>query len=242
MAMKTLSKFALPIIALASLAGMTAEILKLMDIGTCASGNTAYVVAQQCPDGTGTTILILTGCIIAFTFSTIAISFSDFAAGAFWFGLLFVVLGGAFLYSAITSDTNGAGVGYFIGPLFLLMGIVPLFMGARDMIESLGEDQDPVPAAASGLSAQLAGSISSANKMRGTTPAVGGAFMPAQGVAPAASAVPPATPPPPKQPAKNPPSASEFVEQVAELDKLRQAGALTQAEFTAAKAKLLRGE
>jgi hypothetical protein len=219
MAMKTLSRFALPLIALASLVGMTIEILKLMDIGTCASGNTAYVVAQQCPDGTGTTILILTACIIVFTFSTIAISFSDFAAGAFWFGLLFVVLGGAFLYAAVTSDTNGAGVGYLIGPLFLIMGIVPLFMGTRDMIESLGDgNEDSVPIAASGL------------------------LVPAQGVAPAASAVPPATPPPPKQPARNPPSATEFVAKVAELDKLRQAGALTEAEFTAAKAKILRGE
>src|SRR5882672_8275005 len=181
MAMKTLSKFALPVVALASLVGMTIEILKLMDVGTCASGNTAYVVAQQCPDGTGTTILILTGCIIVFTFSTIAISFTDFAAGAFWFGLLFVVLGGAFLYSAITSDTTGAGVGFIIGPLFLLMGIVPLFMGVRDMIESIGESDDPPPSAIAGLSAQLAGSVSSANKMRGsTTPVVGGPFMPAQ--------------------------------------------------------------
>jgi hypothetical protein len=240
--MKTLGKIALPLIALASLAGMTIELLKLMDVGTCASGNTAYVVAQQCPDGTGTSILILTGCIIAFTFSTIAISFSDFGAGAFWFGLLFVVLGGAFVYAALTSDSNGAGVGFIIGPLFLLMGIVPLIMGAREMIDALGEGDDPPPNAAAGLSAQLAGSISSANKMRATTPAIGGPFVPATGVAPAASAVPPATPPAPKKPAKNPPSATEFVEQVAELDKLRQAGALTQAEFTAAKAKLLRGE
>jgi hypothetical protein len=174
--MKTLAKILLPLIALASLAGMTIQILKLMEVGTCASGNTAYVIANECPDGTGTTIFILAACIIAFSFATFIIGFSDFAAGAFWFGLLFVVLGGAFVHSAMTVDTDGAGVGYIIGPVFILMGIFPLVLGGKDMIETLfeGDDPPPAPTAMTGLNAQLAGSVASANKMRGiSTPPTG---------------------------------------------------------------------
>jgi hypothetical protein len=234
--MKTIAKIALPLLALASLAGMTVEILKLMEVGTCASGNTAYVIANPCPKGTGTTILILTACIIVYTCVMIAISFSDFAAGAFWFGMLFVVLGGAFVYAAVTSDTNGAGVGYIIGPIFILMGVFPLFAGAKDMIESHGDDESaPAPTAANGVAAQLSGSISSVNKMRAATT---GPFNPAVGIVPASNGVSLSTSPPP---AKRPPSASEFVDQVKELDALRQKGALTQSEFESAKSKLLRG-
>ena len=93
--------------------------------GSCASGG-PYVSARPCPDGTGTVALILTASIIVYVIATIAAAFQDQAAGGFWFGMLLTVLGGAFLASAITDHApQDGGVGWFLGALFLAMGVLP---------------------------------------------------------------------------------------------------------------------
>jgi hypothetical protein len=116
---------AISLVALASLAAMTYAIWELVAVGTCASGG-PYVSARECPAGTGATALILTGSILVYVIATIAASFQDQAAGGFWFGMLFTVLGGAFLASAITDHApSDGGVGWFLGALFLAMGILP---------------------------------------------------------------------------------------------------------------------
>jgi hypothetical protein len=116
---------AISLVALAALATMTYAIWELVAVGTCASGG-PYVSARECPDGTGVTSLILTASILVYVTATIAAAFQDQAAGGFWFGMLFTVLGGAFLASAITNHAPGdGGVGWFLGALFLAMGILP---------------------------------------------------------------------------------------------------------------------
>jgi len=116
---------AISLVALAALAAMTYAIWILMGIGTCASGG-PYVSQRECPTGTGAVALILTGSIILYVIATIAASFQSQAAGGFWFGMLFTVLGGGFLASAISHHApDDGGVGWFLGALFLAMGILP---------------------------------------------------------------------------------------------------------------------
>lgn len=242
--MKTVAKVLVPLIAVASLAGLTLGVLDLMEIGTCASGG-PYVSARECPDSTGTSILIVSACASIYILVAIIASFSNLGAAAFWFGLLFTVLGASFLYAEIAGKTNGGGgVGYIIGPIFLLMGVLPMIGGAKSLIDDIGEQDDPtVPAAGSWMrpatgQAPAGFGIATGAPVHpgdatpsGYTPvAVGAGLKPA---AAAAAAAPPA-------PAE-PPSAMDFVEKVKELDGLRSKGVLTQAEFEAAKKKLLEG-
>lgn len=243
--MKTVARILVPLVALASLAGLTLGVLDLMETGTCASGG-PYVSARECPDGTGTTILLVSGCAAIYILVTIAASFSNLGAAAFWFGLLFTVLGTGFLYAEIAGTTNGSGgVGYIIGPIFVLMGILPMLGGAKSMIDDIGAPDDPVaPAAARWMrpaTGQAPGGFGIATGApvhpgdatpTGYTPvAVGAGMKPAD-----APATAPAAPAPKAQT-----SALDFVNQVKELDELRSKGALTQAEFEAAKKKILEG-
>lgn len=247
--MKTVAKVLVPLVAVASLVALTVGVLDLMEVGTCASGG-PYVSARECPDGTGTTIAIVAACASVYIVVTIVASFSNLGAGAFWFGLLFTVLGAGFLYAEIAGKTNGSGgVGYIIGPIFLLMGILPLIGGAKSLIDDVGAPNEPAsPAAGSwmrpatgqphaGFAIATGAPVAPAEATpSGYTPvAVGAGMKPG----PAAPVTPVTSPEPPAPSA--PPSAMDFVEKVKELDELRSKGALTQAEFEAAKKKLLDG-
>ena len=47
------------VVFLASLVLFDLKLLALLDIGTCASGNQPFEVANPCPNGTGTEVLLL---------------------------------------------------------------------------------------------------------------------------------------------------------------------------------------
>jgi hypothetical protein len=132
-------------VLLASLAAMVAGLLDLLQIGTCASGG-PYVSARECPGGTGTAALLVGAGGTVYCVASIVAAFRSFAAGGFWFGLLFVVLGGAFLEAQLTGhvDKSGGGVGWFLGGLFLAMGIGPLIAGALGVWRERGDDE-PAP-------------------------------------------------------------------------------------------------
>ncbi|MDX6655294.1 MAG: hypothetical protein QOH62_87 [Solirubrobacteraceae bacterium] len=190
------------LVGVAALALTCFELVKLMDIGTCASGG-PYVSARQCPDGTGSKMLILTGAIFAFTIALIASG-----QGMFFFGLLFCALAAVFVRGGITEDSFGA-VGFGVGGLFAIMGLVPLVMAIRGWFDG---DSSEGKSRAAGIAAFTQ--------------------MAQQGVvAPSAAVF--ATPPPAPQ------SQPNTVSQLEELAALRDRGVLTDGEFQAQKARLL---
>jgi hypothetical protein len=97
--------------------------------GTCASGNTAYTIAVQCPENAVVFLpwVIFTGLI--------AVGIAVGLAGGIGFQLrvwawpiLFGVLGGLFL-------VGGGVVGYLIGALFIIMALVPLVIELRASVQ-----------------------------------------------------------------------------------------------------------
>jgi hypothetical protein len=112
------------LVGVAALALTCFELVKLMEVGTCASGG-PYVSARQCPDGTGSRMLILTGAIFAFTIALIASG-----QGMFFFGLLFCALAAVFIRGGLTDDSFGP-VGFGVGGLFAIMGLIPIAMAIR---------------------------------------------------------------------------------------------------------------
>jgi hypothetical protein len=130
-------------IAVGALALMCFEIAKLMDIGTCASGG-PYVSANECPAGTGTRILLLTVAILVYTVAIIGSG-----QGMFFYGLLFVALSAMFIRGAVTDD-GFAAVGYGVGGLFAIMGLVPMVMAIRGWFSG---DDDAARTRAAGIAA-----------------------------------------------------------------------------------------
>jgi Short C-terminal domain len=119
------------VIAVAALALTCIELTKLMDIGTCASGG-PYVSARPCPDGTGGRMLLLMGAILVYTVALIASG-----QGMFLFGLLFIALAAVFVRGGITDDDFGA-VGFGVGGMFAVMGLVPMVLAIRGWLD--GDD------------------------------------------------------------------------------------------------------
>jgi hypothetical protein len=130
-------------IALAALALACLELAKLMDVGTCASGG-PYVSARECPDGTGARMLLLTGAIVVYTVALIASG-----QGMFLFGLLFVALAAVFVRGGITDDDFGP-VGFGVGGMFAVMGVVPMALAIRGW---LADDDGAARTRAAGIAA-----------------------------------------------------------------------------------------
>jgi hypothetical protein len=113
-------------------------LIHVMKIGTCASGNTPYVIANPCPSGTGGYVLMIVGGILA---ATIGIMIGGFGgAGMIVWAALFLGSGCALLINALTAQGLSAGAksaGYIVGGIFIPMGAVPLlwmlFSGAGSL-------------------------------------------------------------------------------------------------------------
>jgi hypothetical protein len=104
-------------------------IIGVMSVGgTCASGNTPYVIATQCPDTTSFIFPGIAGALISLIFGI------GFAGGIgvqlrVWaWPILFGVLGGLFLLA-------GGGVGYGVGAMFVIMALVPLVIELRASVQ-----------------------------------------------------------------------------------------------------------
>lgn len=136
--------FLLSLVLLAALGAMAYGIVGLLETGTCASGG-PYVSARPCPDGTGAKMAYTMAGSFVFILGTIAASFRSFSAGVFWFGTLFTGLGATFLYAQLAGrvDSSGGGVGWFLGGLFLLMGVGPLIGGAVALWRGRHDDDEP---------------------------------------------------------------------------------------------------
>lgn len=129
---------------LASLAAIAYGITGLTEVGTCADGG-PYVSTRPCPDGTGAKIALVSGGLIVFVLGSITASFRSFSAGAFWFGALFTVLGTTFIVAEATNKAaeSGGGVGWFLGGLFLFMGVLPMLGGIKGLLDERHDDTPP---------------------------------------------------------------------------------------------------
>ena len=117
------------VIGLVMLAGGTGglgyALVRLIHTGTCASGNTPYVIERQCPSGTGVLIGLLIGGLLV---ALIGVGVAGIGL-AFPGGLAFAGAGAAMLYAGATapSDAPGAAAaGYSVGGTFLAMGLAYL--------------------------------------------------------------------------------------------------------------------
>jgi hypothetical protein len=191
------------------------KLVSLLETGTCASGNVPYEIAPgyECPDDTGTDILLLVGSIFGGLIGAGLFAFRGeppwgggrrrlggmFGAGTFAWGLFFSATGATSLYASLTNDSiqnsNGGELGgIIVGATFLLMGVPALLIALGSLIKGFGgRDERPVGATAAGASAGLGGMVS---RMSG-------------------------------------------IAKLERLQKLRESGALTDAEFDREKAKIL---
>jgi hypothetical protein len=104
-------------------------ILGVMSVGgTCASGQTAYVIAHQCPDSTNFIFPGIIGGLIAVGLAVALAGGIGFQLRVWAWPILFGVLGGVFLLA-------GQLVGYLIGAMFIIMALVPLVLELRASVQ-----------------------------------------------------------------------------------------------------------
>jgi len=206
------------------------KLLDLMQTGTCASGG-PYVSARPCPPGTGTDVLLLMASIFAgligawiFALRGVRPGGSGRGGGGFSDGLLawsvyFVGTGAYALYSVLTDDSlepDATTGGLIVSGTFLLLGLPALV--ALIWLWAIHRDDPPVddrfsPSTPQSLVSQLAAARSATS---GWTPT-----------------------PAPIQTAPAPEAGPDPIAQVERLQRLRESGALTEAEFEAQKRRVL---
>jgi hypothetical protein len=157
------------------------KLVSLLETGTCASGNTPYQIAQPCPSGTGTDILLLMGSIFAALIGIGLFSVrgappwdrdrpfnldSDFSFPAFAWGVAFSATGAVSLIAGLTNEAVKHNAGSKLGALivggtFLVMGLPVLLMSIRYLIHDfLTRDGRRAKAMAGVASAEGGGVVS----------------------------------------------------------------------------------
>ena len=202
------------------------KLIELMEVGTCASGNTPFEIARPCPEGTGQDMLYVTFAIPVGLIGAALFAFRGdppwgrrrrsaglFGLGALAWGFFFTSTAVAMLYTGFANDTVGADgelAGKIVGFTFLFMGLPVLLISLWNLVKGLGSGRDEGPAPAS--SGALGGSVAQqvGQKMNwgsaGKAPAAGG---------------------------------GDTIGRIERLQKLRQSGAITDAEFNKEKSKIL---
>jgi hypothetical protein len=190
-------------------------LVKLLQIGTCASGNTPYAISQPCPEGTGKWSIALPVSVIAGLIGAAIYAFrgnrpgGDLFEAPIGFGtvawaMLFCGTGlvclGVRLFSDVPLQAGAEFATIFLACLFIPMGLAPIVFGAW----SKWDDRDSARRKAH--NPNLAGSGSGLASMMSTGRGRGG---------------------------------GDSIDKLERLEKLRESGALTQSEFELEKAKLL---
>ena len=209
------------------------KLVKLLETGTCASGNTPYQIRNPCPPGTGTAILLLMAGIFA-----AVIGAGLFAARgspswakerphrvstfAVTWGIGFTATGVVSLITALGNDSLGQGGqlgGLIVGITFLVMGVPALLFAAWSLIASLGSrDERPM---------SMATSLGSGGGTVSTGTFEGFQAAPAQPASRFGTVAPPST------------GEGARIRKLQTLAELRKSGALTEQEFEREKARLL---
>jgi hypothetical protein len=150
------------------------KLVSLLETGTCASGtNTPYVVAQKCPSGTGTDILLLVAGVFAGLIGAMLFGlrgdppwnrdgggrFGHLSFGLFAWGAFFTGTGATSLIASLTNhqiaDSSGGKLGgIIVGGTFLVMGVPALLIALAGLVKGFGSrDERPLtaPATAGGF-------------------------------------------------------------------------------------------
>jgi hypothetical protein len=226
------------------------SLVHLLETGTCASGG-PYVAARQCPSGTGAwiaglTLSIFVGLISSLVF--VATARGKVGWGSIMFGAFFTVTAVVAGYAALFDDQAASAPGAQLGGLivagvFVPMGLIPLVLGIKALQVSRREG-GLLSAAGHAVERRISGLGGGDPKPPGAVPDLGGsrpAPAPARPTAPRPPV--PTTPPTTWQMPARPATAeakADPLDQLAKLAELRKSGVLTEAEFQAQKAKLLR--
>jgi hypothetical protein len=206
------------------------KLIELLETGTCASGNTPYEIARPCPEGTGTDMLLLTGSIFGGLIGAAVFAFRGdppwgrrrrsfggmFGLGAFAWGLFFTATGATALYTSLTNDTigeDGELGGMIVGVTFLVMGVPVLLISLWSLAKGMLGGRDERPVAEAGPGAGPVGGIM--GRMQ-------------SGLQNARSA-----------PAGSSKGGGDTIGRIERLQKLRESGAINDAEFEREKAKIL---
>lgn len=148
------------------------KLVALLQTGTCASGNTPYEISQPCPSGTGTDILLLMAGIFGGLIGAGIFAFRGdppwdkdrpinygrgFSFGVFAWGLFFTATGATSLIVSLTDqqvqDSSGGQLGgIIVGGTFLLMGVPALGIALWGLVSGIGKrDERPAAAAPAGM-------------------------------------------------------------------------------------------
>jgi hypothetical protein len=202
------------------------ELQKVLDIGTCASGNTPYQISRPCPAGTGTTVVLMVGSIFGGLIGAGIFAFRGdppwgqrrrsmggmFGLGVLAWGFFFAGTGVALLlgkpYGDVASGTQaGSQLGATITAVtFLVMGVPALAIGLWGVISGLRGKERPTAASSGAGSMTSGGRLSQWSQFRPGTGRSGG---------------------------------GDTLGKIERLQKLKESGALSQAEFDREKAKVL---
>lgn len=219
------------------------KLVKLLETGTCASGNQPFQIARPCPEGTGTDIVLLMVSVVA---GLIAIGLFSFRGRPPWagegrsrfsllgfpvfsWGAFFTATGATSLIHALTSETidpDAESAAIIVGITFLLMGLPALILFAAGAIGDLFGSRDE--SAGESFVTRLGGRVIP-TRADSSNPASGWitSLQPPAGNAAATG------PPGPASPADDP------ISQLERLQRLRESGALTETEFQAQKRRVL---
>jgi Short C-terminal domain len=217
------------------------KLVSLLQTGTCASGNTPYQIAQPCPAGTGTDILLLMAGIFGGLIGAGIFAFrgdppwnkdkpinsgSDFSFGLFAWGLFFAATGATSLIASLTDEavkgsSGGQLGGLIVGGTFLLMGVPALLLSLWRLVSGLGSRDETPPTATATAGAGTSGMFSRTTpgfgpvqQLAGRLPWTGGGITGGGGT-------------------------GGQIAKLERLQKLRESGALTDSEFEREKAKIL---
>lgn len=139
------------------------KLVSLLETGTCASGNTPYQISQPCPAGTGTDILRLIAGIFAGLIGAAIFAFrgdppwnrdgrgrlfGNVSFGLFAWGLFFTATGATSLIASLSNqaiqDSSGKLGGIIVGGTFLVMGVPALLIALGGLVRGLrGRDERP---------------------------------------------------------------------------------------------------
>lgn len=223
------------ILALAVFASCTAlfsdKLTGLLDAGTCASGNQPFVVARECPEGTETDGFLLGASVLGLLVAAAILPLRGprpgggtvvgLGASMLWgWALFFTVTGAISLVHSLTSEVigpDGKTGGIIVGVTFLLMGLPVLAFVFAGLVARLrGRDER-----------QLGSFSSSGLADRAVTRLIG-----SHGPARASSGF---------RSEAEAPSTEATLQQLERLQRLRDSGALSEAEFAEQKRRILSG-
>ena len=222
------------------------KLVSLLETGTCASGNTPYQISQPCPTGTGTDILLLTAGIFAGLIGAAIFAFRgqppwdrggrsglfrQFSFGLFAWGLFFTATGATSLIASLSNqaiqDSSGGKLGgIIVGATFLVMGVPALLIALWGLISGIGSRRDEGPPSMTATAGGMAAGGPMSRMSAGLDQARAAQQM--------ASRLPWGTTPP-----SGGGGTSGQIAKLERLQKLRESGALTDAEFEREKAKVL---